>query len=151
MSDVLNAIVDRNGIIDTLVRLFVHTDRRDWETVKSVFAPQVIMDMTSMTGGEPDFLSPEEIASGWDENLKPLKHIHHQVSNFIVDARERDANAHCYGIASHYLPNPTHRDTRTFVGTYDFHLVREGEAWKIDKFKFNLKYIDGNIDLGAAH
>jgi hypothetical protein len=151
MNDALQTTVDRNRIIDTIVSLFVHTDRRDWEAVKAVLAPQVIMDMTSMTGGEPDFLSPQEIADAWDEGLKPLKQIHHQVGNFLVDVREQDANAHCYGIASHYLPNPTQRDTRTFVGSYDLHLVRDGENWKIDKFKFNLKYIEGNVDLGAAH
>ena len=28
----------------------------------------------------------------------------------------------------------------------DFHLVR-GEQWKIDLLRFNLKFIDGNLDL----
>jgi SnoaL-like domain len=58
-----------------------------------------------------------------------------------------EAQAFCYGIAFHYLPNPTVKNTRVFVGSYDFHLRREDERWRIDQFKFNLKFIDGNLDL----
>ena len=45
------------------------------------------------------------------------------------------------------LPN---QNTRTFVGSYDFHLIKNDERWQIDKFKFNLKYIDGNLKLEAS-
>jgi hypothetical protein len=33
-----------------------------------------------------------------------------------------------------------------FVGSYDFHLVREA-TWKIDLFRFNCKFVDGNLEL----
>jgi hypothetical protein len=33
-----------------------------------------------------------------------------------------------------------------FVGGYDFHLLQDGE-WRIDLFRFNLKFIDGNVEL----
>lgn len=34
-------------------------------------------------------------------------------------------------------------------GSYDFHLTKIAGAWRIDQFKFNLKFIDGNVNLGA--
>jgi hypothetical protein len=43
------------------------------------------------------------------------------------------------GIASHYLPNKTNQNTRIFVGSYDFHLIKNGEDWQIYKFKFNFE------------
>ena len=33
------------------------------------------------------------------------------------------------------------------VGSYDFGLARISGEWKIDQFKFNLKYVDGNKEL----
>jgi hypothetical protein len=33
------------------------------------------------------------------------------------------------------------------VGSYDFHLVRAGGAWRIDLFRFNAKFVDGNLEL----
>jgi len=38
-------------------------------------------------------------------------------------------------------------NTRTFVGSYDFELLKDAGRWRIAKFKFNLKYLDGNPDL----
>ena len=53
----------------------------------------------------------------------------------------------CYGVAFHHLPNETGQNTRVFVGSYDFDLVKDQDNWKITKFKYNLKYIDGNLNL----
>jgi hypothetical protein len=71
-----------------------------------------------MVGGDPVRLTPQEIVASWQKGLK-----------------------------SFYLPNKTNQNTRIFVGSYDFHLIKNGENWQIDKFKYNLKYIDGNPNL----
>jgi hypothetical protein len=39
------------------------------------------------------------------------------------------------------------QNNRVFVGSYDFHFLKIGGVWKIDKFKFNLKFIEGNKGL----
>jgi hypothetical protein len=138
---------DKDRIIETITRLFISTDNRDWLGVKALFAPLVLFDMTSLTGGQPVTTTPQEIVYSWDMGLKPLKAIHHQAGNFLVDVASNEASAFCYGVAWHYLPNKTNNNTRTFVGSYDMHLVKLGGEWKIDRFKFNLKFIDGNPDL----
>jgi len=33
------------------------------------------------------------------------------------------------------------KSARMFVGSYDFHLVR-GDRWRIDRFKFNVKFVE---------
>lgn len=147
MANELETIVDQMKVIETINRLFVGTDNRNWALVRSCFAPRVMFDMSSMGAGEPGQLTPEEIVSAWDAGLKPLRSIHHQAGNYLVDVSGTKADAFCYGIASHYLPNKSNRNTRTFVGSYEFQLLKEGGCWRIAAFKFNLKYIDGNPDL----
>jgi len=71
----------------------------------------------------------------------------HQAGNFRVTVHDDTADAFCYGMASHYLPNPSGRNTRVFVGSYDFGLRRQDARWRIDRFRFNLKYVDGNLEL----
>ncbi len=68
----------------------------------------------------------------------------------MVNINQDQAEAFCYGIASHYLPNKTNQNTRIFVGSYNFHLTKEARGWRIDQFKFNLKYIDGNPNLEGS-
>ena len=146
----MNNTIEKERVIDTVNRLFINTDNRDWTRVKALFALRVLFDMTSLAGGQPATISPQEIVDGWDKGLKALKAIHHQAGNYLVDIKDNEATAFCYGVAWHYLPNRTNRNTRTFVGSYDFHLVKQDGEWKIDRFKFNLKFIDGNKDLEGS-
>ena len=140
-------VLEKEKVKETVNRLFISTDNRDWSEVSSLFASEVLFDMTSMVGGDPVTLTPQEIVTSWEKGLKPLKAIHHQAGNYIVSINQNEAEVFCYGIASHYLPNKSNQNTRTFVGSYDFHLVKNDQRWQIDKFKFNLKYIDGNLKL----
>ena len=144
-------LMAKDEVIETVNQLFIATDDRDWDTVKSVFASEVLFDMTSLAGGEAVTLTPQEIVDSWDEGLADLEAIHHQVGNFIVDlnAANDEAEVFNYGIAIHYLPNSTGENTRTFVGSYNFRLVKTDADWQIDQFQFNAKYVDGNLDLEA--
>ncbi len=140
-------LLAKEDVREVVDRLFIGTDNRDWNAVKEVFASEVLFDMTSMAGGEPVTMTPEYIVAAWDKGLQPLKAIHHQTGNYLINVYQNKADVFCYGIASHYLPNKTDRNTRTFVGSYNLHLVKNGENWQIDQFKFNLKYINGNPNL----
>jgi hypothetical protein len=140
-------LADQSDIVKTINKLFIETDNRNWVAVKAVFADTVLFDMTSMVGGQPNRLSSQNIVDAWDQGLKPLQAIHHQAGNYIVTVTGSQAEAFCYGIASHYLPNAKNQNTRTFVGSYNFHITKRDGNWTIDSFKFNLKYIDGNREL----
>jgi hypothetical protein len=137
----------RDELIEAVTRLFVATDDRDWERVRSCFADRVLFDMGS---GNAGYTTPEAIITGWTEGLSALKSIHHQVGNFLVDIQGGSAGVSCYGIAFHYLPNRTNMNTRTFVGSYDLHLRRGDEGWEIDAFTYHPKFIEGNISLEKA-
>lgn len=140
-------LYEQNEIVGTINRLFIGTDQRQWEKVKECFNKEVLFDMTSMAGGEPVKMTPQQIVDGWEKGLAGITAIHHQAGNYLVTVKGGEADAFCYGMAVHYLQNPSKMDTRTFVGSYDFHLLKQGAAWKIDRFKFNLKFIEGNKDL----
>lgn len=146
----LQTLVDQARIIETINRLFIGTDSRDWTLVKSCFAPSVLFDMSSLGADPPHQKTPDEIVAAWDAGLKPLKAVHHQAGNYLVRILGEKAEAFCYGIAIHYLPNKTNANTRTFVGSYDFELAKDGGRWAIAKFKFNLKYVDGNPNLETS-
>jgi SnoaL-like domain len=147
MSDPVRELVEKDRIIDTVNQLFVSTDQRDWGGVRSVLAADVLMDMTSLAGGKPTRMSAEQIAAGWEQGLRPIEAVHHQAGNYRVQLDGERATAFCYGTAYHYRKTRSGRNTRVFVGSYDFHLQRTNDRWLIDSFRFNLKYVDGNLNL----
>ena len=145
-STAVGFLVEQHRIAEVINTLFVATDAREWERVRGCFAARVTFDMSSAGGARAE-LSPEQIASGWEAGLAPIESIHHQVGNLSVRCSDTDATASCYGIAYHHRAVKSGRDTRVFVGSYDFHLGRVGGDWRIDLFRFNLKFIEGNREL----
>ena len=145
--DVPTRLLERQEIIDTITTLFVATDQRDWAAVEESLAPEVLFDMSSLTRAAPATLSREAIVAGWRRGLAPIQAVHHQAGNFRVAVDGDSARAFCYGIAFHYRPNRSGQNTRTFVGSYDFHLARSDGRWRIDQFRFHCKFVDGNLDL----
>ncbi len=138
--------LEKDRVIDTVSRLFINTDNRDWPRVKALFAPRVLFDMTSSPGPArvPQAAGDRRLlgqgAQSTQCNTPPGGQL-------PCGYKDNEATAFCYGVTWHYLPNKAERNTRTFVGSYDLHLVKQDEDWKIDRFKFNLKFIDGNADL----
>jgi hypothetical protein len=140
-------LLARQAVVDTITALFLATDARDWEAVRGCFAPEVHFDMTSLAGGQPRRMAPAEIAAAWEQGLGPIEAVHHQVGNFRVDVRGSEATAFCYGVAYHYRRHVSGRNTRVFVGSYDFSLREDGERWRIESFRFVAKFVDGNLQL----
>ena len=140
-------VVAEQRITDCIVRLFVATDARDWAGVRACLTERVHFDMTSVVGGEPAVVPADQIVAGWTSGLAPIDSVHHQVGNFRITVRGDEADAFCYGIALHYRRTASGRNTRTFVGSYDFKLVNDDETWRIRAFRFNLKFLDGNVEL----
>jgi hypothetical protein len=143
----LQDLLERERIAEVVNTLFVATDTRDWSRVKACLAPIVSLDMTSVAGGTPERRSPEEIAAGWEAGLRPIDAVHHQIGNLAIVLEGDQATARCYGIAYHYRKTRLGRNTRVFVGSYVLHLKRTGGDWTIDAFKFDLKFVDGNLEL----
>ena len=149
MDDQIRSLIEREAVIGTVTDLFVATDERDWAGLRQCLAPQVRFDMSSLSGEAPARLAADQIIDAWDAGLRPLQAVHHQAGNYRIEVTGSEAEARCYGIAYHYLPNPA-GSTRVFVGSYEFHLLKIDGAWRIDGFKFNLKFIDGNLELEKA-
>jgi hypothetical protein len=146
----LQLLATKDDIATVIHQLFIATDQRDWSAVRACFADAVDFDMTSLAGGAPVALSPVQITDAWDAGLKPIQHVHHQVGNLQVTVHGDTATAFCYGIALHYRPTADGNNVRRFVGSYDFTLRRIGSGWVISAFRFNAKFVDGNLALDSA-
>ena len=147
MSQSTDYLFEKDKISELINKLFIFTDKLDWNNVEKCFAEKIHFDMTSMGAESAVLLSPRQITDMWDDGLKNLEAVHHQTGNLKIDVIGEKAVAFCYGTASHFKNTTSGKNTRTFVGSYNFHLTRTDEEWRIDSFKFNLKYVDGNLNL----
>ncbi len=137
---------EKDQIQEVVTRLFVETDKGNWNQVEEVFHSEVKLDYSSMNGNPAAVLSPTEITGAWKTVLPGFAHTHHQIGNFITKVDEETAHTFCYGTATHYLEDEK-GNLWTVVGSYDFDLKKVNGKWKITAMTFNYKYQDGNSEL----
>ena len=124
-----------------IIRLFAAADARDWAAVRACLAPHVRLDYTSMAGGEPATLTPEQITTAWAALLPGFDRTHHQLSDFT------DGNPVTFhGHADHWL----HGDVWTVDGDYEASVEQIDGAWKVTTLTLHLKSQSGNTALPAA-
>lgn len=143
--DKMNAYEEIANVVN---KLFVFTDEQDWSALKSeVFDRDVYFDMVSMGAEKAQQIAAVEICEMWQEGFRGLDAIHHQAGNYIISIENKQASVKAYAIASHYKNETTEGKIREFVGSYDIGLLETNRGWRINSFKYNLKYADGNIEL----
>jgi hypothetical protein len=156
----LTALAARQAVTDRVIELFVATDEKAWDRVRACFADRVHFDVSSAGGRPAGEVKAEAIVDGWRRGLAPLEAVHHQMANFRVELSEPDpapsATLRCHGVAWHWLRNLTGQNSRTFVGSFTVGLrapedadPTDPAAWQIHRFRFDLKFVDGNPDLEA--
>ena len=137
----------KEDIIEIVNKLFVYTDNKEWDKLqKEVFTNVVDFDMSSL-GGEVAKKTSKQICEEWNKGFEGLDAVNHLAGNYLVNIHNKSADVFAYATATHYKNSAVNGKTREFVGSYDLHLLKTGAAWKIDRFKYNLKYATGNLDL----
>ncbi|MDJ0834796.1 MAG: nuclear transport factor 2 family protein [Gammaproteobacteria bacterium] len=143
-----NRFSDREQIVEIVNKLFVYTDEQNWNALQTeVFTNEVLFDMVSVGAESVETKTAEEITQMWDAGFEGLDAVHHQAGNYIVDIDDDTADVKAYAVASHYKKAATEGNIREFIGSYDIGLVRNSQGWRINEFKYNLKYLDGNLEL----
>jgi hypothetical protein len=140
----------RDEVIEVVNKLFIYTDYQQWDKLLAeVLTDNVHFDMASLGAGEAKTLTAIEITNMWRVGFAGIDAIHHQSGNFLVSFKSDavEADVFCYAIASHFKKAAKQGQTREFVGSYDLHCVLTDKGWRIDSFKYNVKYVSGNGDL----
>ncbi|MGI5164632.1 nuclear transport factor 2 family protein [Spirillospora sp. CA-253888] len=143
----MSTVEDRLDIIETCTRMAWHADRREWEALKGVFAGKVTLDYTSLNGGEPAELTPEQIVGAWSRVLGGFDATQHLVTNHLVTVEGERAVCTASFQATHRLANPFGSPLWTLGGTYRFDLARSGAGWLIDGVVMTATWADGNQKL----
>ena len=90
--DPLRRLLEKDAVITTLNRLFRSVDEKDWKQAEVCLAPHVLLDVTSLAGGEAENTTGSAIIDGWREGLGHLEAIHHQAGNYEVEVVTKDGS-----------------------------------------------------------
>ncbi|MFI7441061.1 nuclear transport factor 2 family protein [Nonomuraea indica] len=140
---------DHLDIVATCTRMAWHADRREWDELADVFADEVLVDYTSLNGGEPAVLAPADIVTAWTAALGGFDATQHLLTNHLVSGGDDEAVCTAAFQASHHLSDPLGSSAWVLGGTYRFDLVRTGAGWRIRGVVMTATWATGNKDLLA--
>lgn len=136
----LAAVLDRNAIDDVLSCYAAGLDSQDWTLWRSIFLPEVVFDMQSVTG-RPAVLGDIE---------KTVANIRIQFAGFratqhvIVNRRHRIEGDRARVLATMQAWHWIDERCYTMFGYYDDKLSRTPEGWKLAEVQLNLTRTDGD-------
>ncbi|WP_326690828.1 MULTISPECIES: nuclear transport factor 2 family protein [unclassified Streptomyces] len=90
------------------------------------------LDYTSLNGGEPVQLTPQEIVDAWSATLGGYDATQHLIANQLVQVDGDRAVRTASFQATHRLATPHGSSLWTLGGDYRWGLERTGGRWLID-------------------
>ena len=139
----------RIEVVETCTRMAVHADRRAWALLRGLFAEEVLLDYTSLTGGDPVQLTPDEIVVAWSATLGGYDATQHLIANHLVQVDGDRAVCTASFQATHRLAGPHGSPLWTLGGDYRWELTRIDGRWLINSVVMTATWGDGNKDLPA--
>ena len=147
--DLLRLLAARVEAQDALTRVFVCADRRDWDGLGAVLGERVVLDYTSLSGGEPAELSGDELLAAWRGALGGFEATQHLLGSFLIETiSPSEARLQFYAIATHVLRAGHGDSTWTVAGHYDAVMQRD-KAWRLTALTLHLDWSAGNQQLAA--
>ncbi|MGP0051871.1 MAG: nuclear transport factor 2 family protein, partial [Solirubrobacteraceae bacterium] len=118
--DLVRLLAARSEAQDALTRVFVCADRRDWDGLRAVLGQRVVLDYTSLSGGDPAELSGDELLAAWRGALGGYEVTQHLLGSFLIETISlSQARLGFYAIATHVLHAGHGDSTWTVAGHYD--------------------------------
>lgn len=136
---------DRDLVTDTVTRLFWFTDHHRWPELRSVLDDVVRLDYTSLQGGDPVELSPDDVVAGWRATLETLDAHQHLVGNRLIALDGGTAEVTAAFQATHQFAG----DTWTLGGDYAFRLRRRDNVWVVSAMIMTAGWQTGDPGLVA--
>ncbi|KAI8965804.1 hypothetical protein F5Y11DRAFT_367249 [Daldinia sp. FL1419] len=92
--DVQTYLLDRANIHDTVTRWTFHCDQKSTEgLIKDVYAPQVVLDYTSIFGGHPFETNKEDWAKTISSAAATFDNCQHIVTGLIIELPQPSSGA----------------------------------------------------------
>ena len=136
-------------VANTVSRMFACVDALDWDGAKGTMAESIYVDYSSYSGQAPAQMQSGNLIEQWAIILPHFDSVHHQIGNLIIEVSESHADVRCHGTAHHYIEDLESDNVQCVIGTYDFELTRDDQAWKIMSMRFNFKFVSGNPEVSA--
>ena len=132
------------ALITTVVEsMGVLPDLRLFNVLETLFTDEIVIDYSSLFGGEPHEATPKGVIRRWKESLCGFDATRHTLANIQVDLKGQEATAKADASAVYFL----NEHIWEVSGTYNFGLRFTADGWKVNKLSFTFDSEKGMRDI----
>lgn len=132
-------------IISTVSSIPLAVDLARYDLAESAFAPSIVVDYTSLWGGEPQRMTPAELMAAWRGLVPGFDATRHELRDVAAEIDGNRATATAFVDGRHWLEGRLWRP----IGTYRWTLERRSGAWKVTSMTFAMTQEIGDRGLVA--
>ena len=146
---------ERFDVANTVAALGLSVDTLRWNDLLGLLAPKIIVDYTSLYGGEVQTMAREDLIARWQALLPGFSRTHHFIGAVHVTLTDPFAYAEAPLTAWHIIDDPglaadaTWDDTWIVAGHYELQLEKLEGAWCIQALTLAGAWQKGNLNLRA--
>lgn len=134
---------DTAQIVTLVSSIPLAVDRAAYALAQDAFAPKVIVDYTSLWGGEPNEMTPAELMTAWRGIVPGFDATWHELGEVSVTLNGDTATATAFVDGRHWIGEELWRP----MGTYVWDLQTIDGAWKVTRMVFDMTHEVGDRGL----
>ena len=118
---------DTARIIATVSSIPLAVDLARYDLAEAAFAPSIVIDYTSLWGGEPQTMTPAALMDAWRALVPGFDATRHELRDVTATVTGDRATATASVDARHWIDGKLWRP----IGRYNWTLERRQGAWKV--------------------
>ncbi|MEO0426324.1 MAG: nuclear transport factor 2 family protein [Pseudomonadota bacterium] len=136
---------DTARVITIVSSIPLAVDRAAYDLAEAAFAPEIVVDYTSLWGGEPATMTPAALMDAWRGIVPGFDATWHELGPVTVEIEGDRATATAFVDGRHWIGNRLWRP----VGDYHWDLVRIDGEWRVTRMEFAMTEEIGDRALAA--
>ena len=136
---------DSARVIAIVSSIPLAVDLARYDLAEAAFAPSIVIDYTSLWGGEPQRMTPAELMAAWHGLVPGFDATRHELRDVRAEVDGDRATATASVDGRHWIGERLWRP----IGTYSWSLERRDGAWKVTKMTFGMTREIGDRGLVA--
>lgn len=149
--DLVRRLADESALRDLLHRYAFGLDHRDWHLWRSVFADEVLIDMSDYQPDPPPRLAAaDRVVRAAQTLFAGFEATQHFIGTQRYDIAGDTAVITAHMRAEHWVTTGRGGDRYTMYGTYVDECIRTVDGWRMTKVELRLLREEGNREVMRA-
>ncbi|MGL4239046.1 nuclear transport factor 2 family protein [Tabrizicola sp.] len=137
--------IETSRVISVVSSIPLAVDLAAYDLAEQAFAPEIVIDYTSLWGGEPATMTPADLMTAWRGIVPGFDATWHELSDVQATVTGDTATATAFVDGRHWIGDQLWRP----VGNYNWDLQKIDGEWKVTRMEFAMTEEIGDRDVAT--